>query len=1002
MKLAGTRRGSGGHRIVATMVLIASVSGMLISCPSAFDLELLRTITDRVEEAALGPQPDIAVFYGNVEILDGGSTDAFIGAVQGTPLQVAFTIKNLGQVPLNLRATSSIVISGANAGLFSVDFPPDSLSLTQGDTVNFSIELNLDAVGTKIALLAIYSDDPDEGIFEFTLSNTALPKIHVVQGAATIENGTGNHSFGEITYGETRDIGFTIKNLGTANLDLGPGALVTVTGEGYVILAQPAASLSPGDETSFSVRLRPPPGSSTGSVSITSNDSVENPFVFTITGTCTLAVSGGSLSGGYGHAVVLKSEGTVWCWGENDHGQLGDAGVADRVYPLEVPGLEGVAAVAAGNSHSLALKDDGTVWAWGYNGYGQLGDGTTVDRRSPVRVAGLTAVSSIAAGEMFSVALKNDGTVWTWGRNEHWQLGDELGTYRSSAGQVAGLSGVIAVSAGSGHAAALKADGTVWTWGWNSDHQLGNATTEDRSEPGQVIGFSGVTALSAGGSSTTALKDDGTVYTWGDNAYGQLGNNSTVDSGVPVLVSGISGIEAVATGGKSAMALGSNGDVYAWGNNAYGQLGDNTLVQKLLPEYITRLSDTHEIACGQLHAMSVDSGGFVWTWGLNASGQLGNGNTTSQSVPVNTLELSGVAAISAGYKYTVARDLDGTVWAWGKNSSGQLGNGTFVDSNIPVKVVGLSYVAQVVAGSLHAVALKDDGTVLAWGDNYYGQLGPLANTISGRNEPISVTGLPSIDAIAAGRMYTLALADDGIIWAWGQNESGQFGNGSKKEANSTPLKVTTISGVAAIAAGSDHTIALRSDGKIWTWGANASGQLGIGTYSLPVASPSLVLDFTTASPVAISAGSAHTVVLMDDGTVWTWGDNTYGQLGDGTLDKKNLPVHVPALSGVCAIATGGSHTLALKTDGTIWGWGNNTNKQLGHSLYDDRYFSPVQVPDFPAAVGLTAGLDHTSAIKGDGTVWSCGYNDYGQLGNGSTSIYSYAYPVMARKPMELF
>jgi hypothetical protein len=269
--------------------------------------------------------------------------------------------------------------------------------------------------------------------------------------------------------------------------------------------------------------------------------------------------------------------------------------------------LTGVKAVAAGYQHTVAVKNDGTVWAWGRNEEGQLGDNTTTDRSTPVQVLGpggvgfLTGVKAVTAGWYFTAALKEDGTVWAWGKNFKGVLGDDTTTDRLTPVQVLGpdgvgfLTGVKAVDAGSHHMAALKEDGTVWAWGSNSDGCLGDGSLVARWTPIQVLdpggeGFlSGVKAVTAGSYYTMALKEDGTVLAWGTNDNGQLGDNTDALSAIPVQVLGpggagfLTGVMAVSAGFYHSMALKNDGTVWAWGKNEDGQLGDNTTTDRWTP-----------------------------------------------------------------------------------------------------------------------------------------------------------------------------------------------------------------------------------------------------------------------------------------------------------------------------------------------------------------------------------------------------------------------------------
>ncbi len=344
--------------------------------------------------------------------------------------------------------------------------------------------------------------------------------------------------------------------------------------------------------------------------------------------------------------------------------------------------------IAAGHNHSLALKSDGTVWAWGYNLNGQLGDGTTTDKLTPVQTQGISSVQAIAAGNDFSLALKSDGTLWAWGSNTNGRLGDGTTTTRTTPVQVPGLSGVQAIAAGYNHSLALKSDGTVWAWGSNGSGQLGDGTTTNRYTPVQVSGLSGINAVSVGGavagSHSLALKSDGTVWAWGYNSSGQLGDGTATNRKTPVQVSGLSNVQAIAALGSHCLALKSDGTVLAWGNNYSGQIGDGTTTNRYTPVQV--LSGIVAIAGGNGHSLAIKTDGNVWAWGWNGKGQIGDGTTTNRYTPVQVQGLNNVQAVSARQSHTLALKTDWIIWAWGWNSSGQLGDGTTTDKLAPVQV----------------------------------------------------------------------------------------------------------------------------------------------------------------------------------------------------------------------------------------------------------------------------------------------------------------------------
>ena len=329
------------------------------------------------------------------------------------------------------------------------------------------------------------------------------------------------------------------------------------------------------------------------------------------------------MAGGWEHSLVLKSDGTVWAWGNNGSGRLGDGTTKDRPTPIQIGSRAvGFVTLAAGG-HSLAIKNDGSVWAWGGNPDFELGDGTATDRWTPVQVRGLSGVVSVAAGGWHNLALKNDGSVWSWGLNDHMQLGDGTKTNNRTPVRINGLSGVAAISAGNLHSLAVKRDGSVWAWGFNENGRLGDGTTTDRSTPVQVHGISGVMAIAVGSHHNLALKNDGSVWAWGQNGFGEVGDGTTTDRWLPVQVTGISGVTAIAAGANHSFVLKSDGTVWAWGQNDYGALGDGTTKDRWTPVQATGLSGVAAIAAGGQHCLARKGDGSLWTWGSNDFGKLG-------------------------------------------------------------------------------------------------------------------------------------------------------------------------------------------------------------------------------------------------------------------------------------------------------------------------------------------------------------------------------------------
>lgn len=328
------------------------------------------------------------------------------------------------------------------------------------------------------------------------------------------------------------------------------------------------------------------------------------------------------------HTLALDQNGMVWSWGENTDKELGrNTRKILPDTPAIVDGLKDVVAIAAPEFHSLAIVKDGTVWAWGNNQYGQLGDGTNVSRGTPVKVRFLSDVVAVSGGIGFSVALKKDGTVWAWGYNGHGSLGD--GTYEDKylPTQVKGLTDIVAISNNeeSMHVLALKKDGTVWAWGNNSEGQLGDGSSKSNSNiPVQVLGLSDVVAVSAGWTFSMALKKDGTVWAWGDNSSGQLGDGTFSNHNLPVQVHGLDHIKAISSGYRYSFAVQEDGSIWAWGDSKFGQLGDGAIGDiSNIPIRVQELTDVVYADGGHEHSIALKKDGSVWTWGYNSFNQLG-------------------------------------------------------------------------------------------------------------------------------------------------------------------------------------------------------------------------------------------------------------------------------------------------------------------------------------------------------------------------------------------
>lgn len=342
--------------------------------------------------------------------------------------------------------------------------------------------------------------------------------------------------------------------------------------------------------------------------------------------------------------------------------------------------------IAAGASHSLAVRADGSLWAWGSNAQGQLGDGTTVQRNTRVQIGIGSTWRTVGAGDLHSMAVRNDGTLWTWGDNSVGQLGDGTTVQRNAPVQVGSANTWTAVEGGRFHSLALRADGTLWAWGDNFFGEVGDGSQTDRSAPVQVGTATNWTAIAAGRFHSLAVRADGTLWAWGRNSEGQLGDGTVTQRLAPVQVGTASNWTAVVATGDFSLALRADGTLWGWGFNGNFQLGDGTTAQRNSPVQIGSSAAWTALGAGAAHSLAIRADGSLWAWGSNVNGQLGDGTVTTRTTPIQSGTVTTWVAAAGTNSSSFALRADGTVWSWGLNSSGQLGDGTLTSRTLPVQI----------------------------------------------------------------------------------------------------------------------------------------------------------------------------------------------------------------------------------------------------------------------------------------------------------------------------
>jgi alpha-tubulin suppressor-like RCC1 family protein len=729
--------------------------------------------------------------------------------------------------------------------------------------------------------------------------------------------------------------------------------------------------------------------------------------------------------------VVTLDDGSVWTWGTSANGRLGNERttgqrtIADRVLAgHQGPRggtLEGAVDVTAGSNFGVAVVEDGSVFAWGDSSSGRLGSAQTADQPTPIQVLSgeqgghefLENAIKASSGDAHTLALMNDGGVFAWGFGANGRLGH--GSTTTANTPVAVISGeqpgglllhdVVQVSAGATHSLALTTDGSVYAWGAGGSGQLGHGSSPtSQTTPVRVLsGAQGnhqylqdIIAIAAGEFFSVALTSTGDVYTWGSKSNGRLGDGSTSgSSNTPVRVlSGTQGahtnlenIATIAAGEDHALAATNDGAVYAWGAGDMGQLGHgSTPTSQSTPVRVlsgtqgahTHLEDVIGLGAGDLHSIAVTNTGAVYTWGAGGAGQLGHGSApTTQSTPVRVsagelggTDLGDALRVDGGDVWSIALNGTGTVVTWGIQGDGRLANGEMSGSqSTPVialrgeqaTVDFLGDVVMVAAGHDHALMVSSDGAVYAWGLGTSGQLGD--NLATSSTIPVRVKSgaqgpqryLEDIIAVSAGDTFSLALASDGSVYSWGSGSSGRLGDGASTQRN-TPVKVVSgeqgahqfLQDIVGLSAGNGHTLAVAQDGRVYAWGVGTSGRLGnggTGQQTSPVRVHGGAQGGTFLEGISqVEAGEASGFAIQANGDVYSWGSNVNGRLGDGSTSQRTTPVRVVDgqmgtgsgfLEGIVAIAAY-KHVIAVSGDGRAWSWGEGANGKLGIADSTDR------------------------------------------------------------------
>jgi len=758
-----------------------------------------------------------------------------------------------------------------------------------------------------------------------------------------------------------------------------------------------------------------------------------------------------TLETGRGHSILILKNGKVYVCGWNSYGELGLGDWMTRDTPTENSeleqliqnngGVDNISTLETGYHHNILIFKNGKVYVWGYNDYGQLGLGDTNDRNTPTENTqleqiiqdngGANNILTLKAGEYHNVLIFKNGKAYVWGGNDYSQLGledtieEDTPTENTQLEQIiqdnGGANNILTLKVGEYHNILIFKNGKVYAWGGNGYGQLGLGDYTDKDTPTentqleQIIqdngGVNNILTFKTGKNHNVLIFKNGKVYVWGANWYGQLGLGDYTDRETPTENTqleqiiqnngGVDNILTLETGWGHNILIFKNGKVYVWGNNYYGQLGLGDYTDRETPTENTQLEQIIQDNGGVNNILTLETGYHhnilifknekVYVWGDNSFGQLGLGYSGLIYEPLRSTIIEGlynnidnIMSIHYGYVHTILLLKNGKVYVWGYNRRGQLGLGDTIIRDTPTENTQLEQIIQdnggveniltLETGEYHNVLIFKNNKVYVWGDNWYCQLG-LGDT-NDRNTPTENTqleqiiqdngGTNNILTLKTGARYNILIFKNGKVYVWGYNKYGQLGLGNTTNIctpteNSDLEQIIQDNGgvenILTLETGWGHNILIFKNGKVYVWGDNNFGQLGLGYRS--TSSPYGILTPTensdleqkiqdnggTNNILTLKTGAIHNILIFKNGKVYVWGANGGGQLGLGDWTTRDAPTENTQLeqiiqqnggaNNILTLETGYDHNILIFKNSKVYVWGVNVYGKLG--LGDTNY-----------------------------------------------------------------
>jgi alpha-tubulin suppressor-like RCC1 family protein len=674
------------------------------------------------------------------------------------------------------------------------------------------------------------------------------------------------------------------------------------------------------------------------------------------------------------HTCALDTAGALYCWGLGGNGQLG---LGEDVTSAATPTRIGMAMwtqISAQDRSTCGVQTNGSLWCWGANGTGQLGDGSFTDRRSPVQVDPATSWRTVAAGSSHSCAITSTGVARCWGDGYNGELGTGQFNVRSST-PVAVNSSLLwtAISVGQSHSCAIASTGEVWCWGDGYYGQVGNGSWNSAAAPERVSSQQ-FTTLASGRDHTCAVTTANHLRCWGYNDSGQVGDTGAGSVANPVSVGDDAGDwMMVGAGAKHTCAGKLDGSLWCWGANESGQRGD-ALINRFGPTPVELVGGSPpwtSVSGGTRHTCAIGADHNLWCFGLGPNGP-------DRTIDQPTQLPGNWKVVDGGDDHTCALDTAGALWCWGRNDMGQLGDTTRISRASPVMVDPGPW-SQLSLGGDTACALRMTGELACWGYRYEG----LGDNSQSRLEPTTI-GTRRWTSVSVSRGNSCGIeTNTADLYCWGRNYNYELGIGNQN-SSPTPVLVSSSPDWTAIATGDYHSCGANANG-LYCWGYGGYGALGTGntnTATVPVLTAS---PLGGAAAAAIPSAGTHSCAILG-GVSRCWGNNYWGEVGDGTDSQRSAPTSVTGGAGTWQqLALGIDHTCGIGANGSLWCWGGNYEAQLGATTDSNYSTVPVQIGSAVDWTYVGNGRAHSCAIRADASMWCWGLNNAGQIGIGSTA-----------------